>query len=151
MRLRDPVVVSARLDFRPPLFPDNLFGHLVATGVPGVEEWRAGAFRRTLRLPHGPGIVALRPRSDHVAAEMLLSDAGDADAAVERCRWLLDLDTDPVVVDEALSADPVLAPLVAAAPGRRVPRTVAASRGQCALPWASRCRPRRHARTPHGW
>ena len=43
-----------RLPFRAPLHPDNLFGHLAATAVPGVEEWREGAYRRTLRLPHGP-------------------------------------------------------------------------------------------------
>jgi AraC family transcriptional regulator of adaptative response / DNA-3-methyladenine glycosylase II len=34
---------------------------------------------------------------------------------------MLDLDADPQAVDEALSADPALAPLVADAPGRRVP------------------------------
>src|SRR5205809_8041115 len=39
--------------FVPPLHPDNLFGHLVATAVPGVEEWRDGAYRRTLRLRGG--------------------------------------------------------------------------------------------------
>jgi AraC family transcriptional regulator of adaptative response / DNA-3-methyladenine glycosylase II len=48
-------VLSLRLPFRAPLCPDNLFGHLAATAVPGVEEWRDGAYRRTLRLPHGHG------------------------------------------------------------------------------------------------
>ena len=57
-----PGALSLRLPFRTPLCPDNLFGHLVATAVPGVEEWRDGAYRRTLRLPHGHGIAALRPR-----------------------------------------------------------------------------------------
>ena len=52
-----------RLAFRRPLCPDNLFGHLAATAVPGVEEWRDGAYRRTLRLPHGSAIVALAPRA----------------------------------------------------------------------------------------
>jgi AraC family transcriptional regulator of adaptative response / DNA-3-methyladenine glycosylase II len=37
---------------------------------------------------------------------------------------LLDLDADPVAVDDLLRADPVLTPLVDKAPGRRVPRTV---------------------------
>ena len=64
--------ITLRLPFRQPLFPDNLFGHLVATAVPGVEEWRDGAYRRTLRLPHGHGVVALRadsrPRAVHPAA-----------------------------------------------------------------------------------
>ncbi|TXS19309.1 DNA-3-methyladenine glycosylase 2 family protein [Streptomyces sp. adm13(2018)] len=39
-------------------------------------------------------------------------------------RALLDLDADPVAVDERLRADPLFAPLVDAAPGRRVPGTV---------------------------
>ncbi|GAA0614185.1 AlkA N-terminal domain-containing protein [Sporichthya brevicatena] len=125
-----PGALSLRLPFRGPLFPDNLFGHLAATGVPGVEEWRGGAYRRTLRLPHGPGIVELTPPQDgelpvtgHIPARLRLTDLRDLQVAINRCRWLLDLDADPVAIDTALSADPLLAPLVAAAPGRRVPRT----------------------------
>jgi AraC family transcriptional regulator, regulatory protein of adaptative response / DNA-3-methyladenine glycosylase II len=113
-----------RLPYRPPLWPDSLFGHLAATAVPGVEEWRDGAYRRTLRLGHGSGIVALTPGPDAVTARLSLHDLRDLPAAVARCRRLLDLDADPVAVDAALAADPLLAPLVAAAPGRRVPRTV---------------------------
>jgi AraC family transcriptional regulator of adaptative response / DNA-3-methyladenine glycosylase II len=118
-----PGVISLRLPFRRPLCPDNLFGHLVATGVPGVEEWRDGAYRRTLRLPHGHGIAALRPGPEHIGCELALTDLRDLTTAINRCRWLLDLDADPVAVDDQLSTDPVLAPLVAKDPGRRVPRT----------------------------
>ncbi|MHB1930311.1 MAG: DNA-3-methyladenine glycosylase 2 family protein [Acidimicrobiales bacterium] len=116
--------LSLRLPYRLPLWPGNLFGHLAATSVPGVEEWRDGAFRRTLRLPGGPGLVALRPAAGHVDATLSLADVRDLSVAVQRCRRLLDLDADPVAVDEALAADEHLAPLVRAAPGRRVPRTV---------------------------
>ena len=116
--------IHLRLAFRKPFEPSNVFGHLAATAVPGVEEWRAGAYRRTLRLPHGPGFVALAPRPGHIAATLHLTDPRDLTPAIGRCRRLLDLDADPVAVDAALAADPVLAPLVAAAPGRRVPRTV---------------------------
>ena len=119
--------VDVRLAFRPPLASGPLFGHLAATAVPGVEEWRDGAYRRTLRLPHGPGIVALAPRTDHVAATLWLSDPRDLTPAIGRCRRLLDLDADPIAVDAALGADPALAPLVAAGPGARIPRTVDAS------------------------
>ncbi len=119
-----PGTLSLRLPYRKPLFPDNLFGHLVATGVPGVEEWRDGAYRRTLRLPHGAGIVALKPEDGHIGCRLTLSDLRDLSTAISRCRRLLDLDADPVAVDEQLAADPMLAPMVAAAPGRRVPRTV---------------------------
>lgn len=119
--------LSLRLPLRAPFFPDNLFGHLIATGVPGVEEWRDGAFRRTLRLPHGHGVASLRPLPDHVACRLALSDLRDLTTAVSRCRRLLDLDADPVAVCDVLSGDRLLAPLVAKAPGRRVPRTVDAA------------------------
>lgn len=114
--------LSLRLPFRRPLTPDNLFGHLTATAVPGVEEWYEGAYRRTLRLPHGTGLVALRPEPDHIACRLWLTDWRDLTQAISRCRRMLDLDADPAAVDALLSADPVLAPLVAKAPGRRVPR-----------------------------
>jgi AraC family transcriptional regulator of adaptative response / DNA-3-methyladenine glycosylase II len=116
--------VTVRLPFRQPLFPDNLFGHLVATAVPGVEEWRDGAYRRTLRLPHGPGVVALVPQPDHVRCSLSLHDLRDLSVAIARCRRLLDLDADPVAVDAALAQDEALEPMVRKAPGRRVPRTV---------------------------
>jgi AraC family transcriptional regulator, regulatory protein of adaptative response / DNA-3-methyladenine glycosylase II len=131
--------LSLRLPFRAPLCPDNLFGHLVATAVPGVEEWRDGAYRRTLRLPHGHGIVTLRPPGvtgrghggdgppGHIACQLALTDLRDLAIAISRCRRLLDLDADPVAVDDLLSGDPLLAPLVHKAPGRRVPRSVDAA------------------------
>ncbi|MFD9703235.1 DNA-3-methyladenine glycosylase family protein [Lentzea sp. NPDC059081] len=115
---------SKRLSFQAPLCLDNLFGHLIATAVPGVEEWRNGVYRRTLRLPRGYGIASLKPFPDHIACTVELSDPRDLATALDLCRFLLDLDVDPVAVDTALSTDPLLAPLVAAAPGRRVPRTV---------------------------
>ncbi|MCW2601325.1 MAG: transcriptional regulator AraC family protein [Frankiales bacterium] len=116
--------ITVRLPFRQPFFPDNLFGHLVATAVPGVEEWRDGAYRRSLRLPHGSGIVALSPRPEYVHCTLQLQDMRDLSVAIARCRRLLDLDADPEAVDALLTEDPALAPLVAKAPGRRVPRTV---------------------------
>jgi AraC family transcriptional regulator of adaptative response / DNA-3-methyladenine glycosylase II len=120
-------VLSLRLPFRAPLWPDNLFGHLAATAVPGVEEWRDGAYRRTLRLPHGPGVVSLRPHPDHIGCQLALTDLRDLSTAISRCRRLLDLDADPLAVDDLLRLDPRLAPLVDKSPGRRVPRTVDAA------------------------
>jgi len=122
-----PGALALRLPFRQPLVPDNLFGHLAATAVPGVEEWRDGAYRRTLRLPHGRGVVALRPGPEHIWCQLSLGDLRDLAIAISRCRRLLDLDADPVAVGDLLSGDLRLAPLVAKAPGRRVPRTVDAA------------------------
>ncbi len=71
VEVRCPVTwtrVDVRLPFTAPLFPDNLFGHLVATAAPGVEEWRNGAYRCAFRLPGGPAVAGLSPRREHVAA-----------------------------------------------------------------------------------
>jgi AraC family transcriptional regulator of adaptative response / DNA-3-methyladenine glycosylase II len=116
--------VVLRLPFRAPLCPDNLFGHLAATAVPGVEEIRDGAYRRTLRLPHGPALVSLAPAGGHIRAAVTLVDLRDLGTATARCRRLLDLDADPQAVEEVLRAEPALAGLLESAPGRRVPRTV---------------------------
>ncbi|RKT52396.1 DNA-3-methyladenine glycosylase II [Saccharothrix australiensis] len=122
-----PGELSLRLPFRAPLCPDNLFGHLAATAVPGVEEWRDGAYRRTLRLPRGHAVVSLRPQPDHVACRLALTDLRDLSIAIARCRRMLDLDADPTAVDDRLRADPVLKPLVDKDPGRRVPGTADAA------------------------
>lgn len=117
-------VLRLKLSFRRPLHPQDLFGHLAGTAVPGVEEVRDGTYRRTLRLPHGPGIVALAPEIDHISCHLRLVDLRDLGAAIARCRWLLDLDADPEAIDRQLAEDPTLRPLIAGAPGRRIPRTV---------------------------
>jgi AraC family transcriptional regulator of adaptative response / DNA-3-methyladenine glycosylase II len=116
--------LTLRLPFRQPLCPDNLFGHLAATAVPGIEEVRDGEYRRTLRLDHGPGIVGLAPTPEYVRCRLTLTDLRDLTTAIARSRWLLDLDADPVAIDDRLAHDPLLRALVTKAPGRRVPRCV---------------------------
>jgi AraC family transcriptional regulator of adaptative response / DNA-3-methyladenine glycosylase II len=116
--------IQLRLSFRAPLHSDGLFGFLADRAVPGVEEAGAEGYRRTLRLAHGSGVVALVPGPDHVACRLRLDDVRDLTSAVQRCRRLLDLDADPVAVDAQLGADRVLRSLVARGGGRRVPGCV---------------------------
>ena len=118
------LTLPLRLAFRLPLEPEQLFGHLAATAVPGVETWQAGALHRTLDLPGSPGVVSVRPpdaAAAHLDVVLSLLDPADLTAAVARVRHWLDLDADPVAVDAVLAADPHLGPVVASAPGRRVP------------------------------
>jgi AraC family transcriptional regulator, regulatory protein of adaptative response / DNA-3-methyladenine glycosylase II len=114
-------VTETRLEFRPPLHAAGLLGWLAARAVPGVEEVAGGAYRRSLRLPGGPGVVELVPADGHVRCRAWLEDPRDLEPALERCRHALDLDADPARVDAALARDPVLRPLVRAAPGLRAP------------------------------
>ncbi len=121
---KGPGTITLRLPFRAPFHAEGVFGHLCATAVPGVEEWRDGAYRRTLRLEHGPATVALTPAPSWISCVLRLTDLRDLASAVARCRRLLDLDADPEAVDASLAEDTALATLIAGAPGRRVPRTV---------------------------
>jgi AraC family transcriptional regulator, regulatory protein of adaptative response / DNA-3-methyladenine glycosylase II len=116
--------VSLRLPVRVPFAYEGVFGHLAASVVPGCEEVRDTTYRRTLRLPFGNGIASLTPAPDHVRCLLVLDDFRDLTAAISRCRRLLDLDADPEAVIDVLGSDAALAPVVAKAPGQRIPRTV---------------------------
>ena len=120
-RLPRGSTVMLRLPFRAPLAARDLIAYLGARAVPGIEEVEGGAYRRSLNLPHGAGVVKLAPANGHMAARFELEDLRDLAAAVQRCRALLDLDSDPQAVTDALSSDRLVGPLVGAAPGRRVP------------------------------
>jgi AraC family transcriptional regulator, regulatory protein of adaptative response / DNA-3-methyladenine glycosylase II len=113
--------IVLRLPYRAPIDLDALLRFLGARAVPGVEDWSGGVYTRSMRLPHGPGIAALSAAGGHVRCELRLTDLRDLAAAVQRSRRLLDLDADPVAVQAAFGADPLLGPLVAKAPGLRVP------------------------------
>ncbi|WP_319464195.1 DNA-3-methyladenine glycosylase 2 family protein [Micromonospora sp. RTP1Z1] len=116
--------ITLRLAYRPPLHATALLDFLALRALPGVEEVRDGTYRRGLRLPHGAGEAALTPADGHVSATLRLADMRDLAPAVARCRRLLDLDADPVAIDETLAQDPALAAAVAAEPGVRLPRAV---------------------------
>ncbi|WP_188188991.1 DNA-3-methyladenine glycosylase 2 family protein [Nonomuraea sp. SYSU D8015] len=116
-----------RLAYRPPLDLTDLFRYLAERAIPGLEEAGDDFYRRALTLPHGLGIVTLRPGPSHVSCELRLDSMKDLPAAVRRCRRLLDLDADPRDIDDHLGGDPLLAPLIATAPGRRVPGHVDAA------------------------
>jgi AraC family transcriptional regulator of adaptative response / DNA-3-methyladenine glycosylase II len=119
-----PGWLTLRLAARAPYEAAEVLLFLGAHAVPGLEEWDGTTFSRVLDLPHGPAVVRLSPTGDGgpaVIARLRLAALRDLGPAVTRCRRMLDLDADPAAVDGALGADPALAPLVAAAPGRRVP------------------------------
>ncbi|MFH8618938.1 bifunctional transcriptional activator/DNA repair enzyme AdaA [Streptomyces sp. NPDC017979] len=121
--------VSLRLAHRGPYAAGQVFDHLAARAVTGVEEV-VGApggrvYRRTLRLPGGPAIAEVNerpgPASGWLECRLHLTDLRDLTTATQRVRQLFDLDADPCAVAERLAADPALAPLVAARPGLRAP------------------------------
>ncbi|MGI5459072.1 DNA-3-methyladenine glycosylase 2 family protein [Streptomyces sp. CA-249302] len=129
--------IPLRLAHRGPYQSGAVFDLLADQAVPGVEELSGErgrrTYRRTLRLPHGTGVVAVDERAGTVKsasganpggwldARLHLTDPRDLTTAVGRLRRLLDLDADPYAVDERLGTDRRLAPLVAERPGLRSP------------------------------
>lgn len=142
--------LGARLAVRLPFDGDGLARWFGARAVPGVDEvitdevgeGAAPVWRSAVRLPHGPAVLEVAlpslpgtgssptgagpdPASAGTArlpATMHLADVRDYGAAVGLARRLLDLDADPLGIDEALPHSlHVLAPLVAARPGVRLP------------------------------
>ncbi len=128
----DAVRLELALPVREPFDARGTLAFLAARAVDGVESASLDGptlrYARTLALPHGPGAIEVitgpSGGAGRVALRLEIASLADVPVAVARVRRLLDLDADPAAVDAALSADPALAPLVAATPGIRVPGTV---------------------------
>ncbi|MDX6537687.1 MAG: AraC family transcriptional regulator [Gaiellales bacterium] len=117
--------IALRLPYRAPIELGALFAFFGSRAIAGVEEAApGGGYRRTLRLPHGPAVVELAPGDGCAQCTLRLANVRDLSVAVARCRRLLDLDAEPASVAAVLAGDPLLAPLVAARPGLRVPGCV---------------------------
>jgi AraC family transcriptional regulator of adaptative response / DNA-3-methyladenine glycosylase II len=119
-RPEDSGAITLRLPYRAPFDAEGVIEFLALRAVSGVEEVRDGAYRRTVRLPHGDGVLELRPAEGHVSARFWLESPRDLAAAMQRCRGLLDLDSDPAAERIGHGGDAVLGRLVRACPGRRV-------------------------------
>ncbi|HEY8045020.1 MAG TPA: AlkA N-terminal domain-containing protein [Streptosporangiaceae bacterium] len=115
--------LSLRLACREPFDAAAWLGFLAARAIPGVEQVSADRYARTVRTAAGPGIIELipRPGQGHVLLRARLSGLGAVGPVVGGARRLLDADADPAAIGAALAADELIAPLVRARPGLRVP------------------------------
>jgi AraC family transcriptional regulator of adaptative response / DNA-3-methyladenine glycosylase II len=112
---------------RAPFDGGALLAFFAKRAVPGVEEVTATGYRRSLRLPHGPGVAELEPVRNGMRVA-LETDPRDREAAVAKLHALLDLDAPAGEIDAVLGGDPHLQPY---RPGLRVPGAVDA--GEIAL------------------
>lgn len=119
-----PGELTLHLPARQPFAGGDLLAFLGRRAIAGVERYDGEAYERTLRLPHGDGIVILRATPSGLRCRLRLQDVRDLTPALQRCRRLADLDADPVGIARVLATDPMLAPLVRQRPGLRVAGTV---------------------------
>ena len=110
-------VAVRHLPYRAPLAFDALLEFFGRRAVPGVEAVTDGVYTRAL----AGGVMQVALVGEVVAVRSWPASAiGDAERGA---RAMLDLETDPDEIAEALARDPLMAPLVAARPGLRVPGT----------------------------
>jgi 3-methyladenine DNA glycosylase/8-oxoguanine DNA glycosylase len=114
-----------RLRFTGLLDWDLLLGYFARRAIAGVEhvDLATSTYRRTVVVGGNPGLLELsRGGADHLRLRLTPGHLA-GDEVVARARRIFALDRDPAVPAAHLAADPVLAPLVAARPGLRVPGT----------------------------
>ncbi len=114
--------ISLRLPARAPFDGAGLMAFFADHAVPGLEDADPTQFSRAVRLPGGVAHVRLELEGESaVRCTASLESVSDVSTLVSRVRRLFDLDADSVAIDAALSADAMLAPLVSARPGIRLP------------------------------
>jgi AraC family transcriptional regulator of adaptative response / DNA-3-methyladenine glycosylase II len=114
--------VAVRLGYRPPYDWDALLAFLRTRAIPGVELVAQGRYARTIAIGDGRGVLAVERASEYdLKATIRFPQLRHLPAIIARVRRVFDLAADPMTIGAHLGEDPVLAPLIAARPGLRVP------------------------------
>jgi len=116
-------LVSLRLRYRPPYDWDAMLTFLKARAIPGMELVEEGAYARVVEIDGELGSVRVSPAKgeDALAVEVRFPRLSALPVIIARVRRVFDLAADPQAINEHLSRDPALAPLIEARPGLRAP------------------------------
>ena len=110
------------LGYRPPYDWPAMASFLKARAIPGVEVVSSDRYARTIEMEGVHGVVAVEPASGNaLRIAIRFSRLSALPTIIARVRRVFDLAADPRAINAQLAEDPVLAPLVAARPGLRVP------------------------------
>jgi AraC family transcriptional regulator of adaptative response / DNA-3-methyladenine glycosylase II len=116
--------LTLRLPFVGPLDWALMLGYFQRRAIAGVEHVDGNAYRRTVTVDGDPGVLEItHGGGDHLVLRAHLPHVGGLIHVVQGARRIFALDRDPSSADAHLAADPLLATLVAAGPGLRVPGT----------------------------
>jgi AraC family transcriptional regulator, regulatory protein of adaptative response / DNA-3-methyladenine glycosylase II len=119
---REAGALSVRLAYRPPYDWEAMLSFLTARAIPGVEVIADNSYRRTIAIGGNSGVISVAPAGNNrVDVSVRFPDMAALPQIIARVRRVFDLAADPDMIGTHLSLDPMLAPLVAARPGLRVP------------------------------
>lgn len=115
--------VTLRLRYRPPYDWDSMLAYLEARAIPRVEVVENRCYQRTVEIGGSVGFVRVvhLPQQQSLGVEIRFPRVRSLPAIVARVRRLFDTGADIETIDEHLSRDVALAPLVAQRPGLRAP------------------------------
>lgn len=112
------------LGFQPPYDWPAMLGFLSARAIVGMEQVVDGVYSRSIGLNGVHGTLAIRPATaDSLELTLDFPDVSAVPEIVARLRRMFDLDADLITMQRHLTADPLLARLIAERPGLRVPGT----------------------------
>ena len=112
--------ITVQLTYRPPYDWDAMLGFFSARAIPGVELVEDGKYYRTAH-PEALIEVSHVPERNALSVKVQVPQMSDLAALVGRVRRVFDVGADITTIDDHLTRDPMLAPLVAKRPGLRSP------------------------------
>jgi len=119
---REAGELSVRLAYRPSYDWDAMLSFLGARAIPGVETVTGNTYRRTIAIGGHSGVVSVAPSDkNRINVSVRCPNIAALPQIIARVRRVFDLAADPDAIGAHLSLDPLLAPLVSARPGLRVP------------------------------
>jgi AraC family transcriptional regulator of adaptative response / DNA-3-methyladenine glycosylase II len=119
---REAGALSVHLAYRPPYDWEAMLSFLAARAIPGVEMVSGNIYRRTIAIGGDHGVISVAPADrNRLSVSVRFPNMAALPQVIARLRRIFDLAADPEMIGAHLSLDPVLAPLVAARPGLRVP------------------------------
>lgn len=113
-----------RLAYQPPYDWAAMLGFLSVRAITGLETVVAGVYRRSISVAGIHGWISVEPGAgDWLEVTVDFPEPGAMPEIERRLRRMFDLDAVPEVINAQLAQDPLMAQLVAARPGLRLPGT----------------------------
>jgi AraC family transcriptional regulator of adaptative response / DNA-3-methyladenine glycosylase II len=112
-----------RLNFRPPYHWNSMLAFLAARATPGVEVVQGNWYGRSISIKGKHGYFEISPETNLPALRVRVQFGNPSSLflIIERIRRMFDLNADWMAIAATLKTDPLLAELVKAKPGLRLP------------------------------
>lgn len=115
--------ISLLLPYRPPYHWPAMIRFLQARAIAGVEVVADNTYSRVIQLADATGTIQVAHEPENSALRVIVRfpQLNALPTIIARIRRMFDLSAEPAAIQSALVADPLLAPLVLAQRGLRVP------------------------------